>query len=108
MGVGSHFVVDFGGGLWRWALGRNWWWTLVVEWDLIFGGGLFAVIKAYGGKEFWIEYKIFIQILIWGFIYVSSIHLLMTVSALNDYPQLYIVILSLYVFNVFLLTRKIT
>ena len=75
---------------------------------LIFSGGLFAVIKAYGGKEFWIEYKIFIQILIWGFIYVSSIHLLMTVSALNDYPQLYVVILSLYIFNVFLLTRKIT
>ena len=47
-------------------------------------------------------------ILIWGFIYVSSIHLLMTISALNDYPQLYLVILSLYIFNVFLLTRKIT
>ena len=75
---------------------------------LIFGGGLFAVFKAYGGKEFWNQYKIWIQILIWGFIYVSSIHLLMTVSALNDYPQLYLVILSLYIFNVFLLTRKIT
>ena len=70
---------------------------------LIFGGGLFAVFKAYGGKEFWNQYKIWIQILIWGFIYVSSIHLLMTVSALNDYPQLYLVILSLYIFNVFLL-----
>ena len=34
--------------------------------------------------------------------------LLMTISALNDYPQLYIVILSLYIFNVFLLTKKIT
>jgi len=75
---------------------------------LIFGGGLFAVFKAYGGKEFWNQYKIWIQILIWGFIYVSSIHLLMTVSALNDYPQLYLVILSFYIFNVFLLTRKIT
>jgi hypothetical protein len=75
---------------------------------LIFGVGLFSVFKAYGGKEFWSQYKIWIQILIWGFIYVSSIHLLMTVSALNDYPQLYLVILSLYIFNVFLLTRKIT
>ncbi len=75
---------------------------------LIFGGGLFAVFKAYGGKEFWNKYKIWIQILIWGFIYVSSIHLLMTVSALNDYPQLYLVIFSLYIFNVILLTRKIT
>ncbi len=75
---------------------------------LIFGGGLFAVFKAYGGKEFWNQYKIWIQILIWGFIYVSSIHLLMTVSALNDYPQFYLVILSLYIFNVLLLTRKIT
>ena len=64
--------------------------------------------KAYGGKEFWNQYKIWIQILIWGFIYVTSIHLLMTISALNDYPQLYIVILSLYIFNVFLLTKKIT
>ena len=25
---------------------------------LIFGGGLFAVFKAYGGKEFWNQYKI--------------------------------------------------
>jgi len=77
-------------------------------WSIDFGGGLFAVFKAYGGKEFWNQYKIWIQILIWGFIYVSSIHLLMTVSALNDYPQLYLVILSFYIFNVFLLTRKIT
>jgi hypothetical protein len=75
---------------------------------LIFGVGLFSVFKAYGGKEFWSQYKIWIQILFWGFIYVSSIHLLMTVSALNDYPQLYLVILLLYMFNVFLLTRKIT
>ena len=25
---------------------------------LIFGGGLFAVFKAYGGKKFWNQYKI--------------------------------------------------
>ena len=75
---------------------------------LIFGGGLFAVFKAYGGKEFWNQYKIWIQILIWGFFYVTSIHLLMTISALNDFPLLYLVILSLYIFNVFLLTKKIT
>ncbi len=75
---------------------------------LIFGGGRFAIFKAYGGKEFWNQYKIWIQILIWGFIYVSSIHLLMTVSALNDYPQVYLVILSIYIFNVSLLTRKIS
>ena len=75
---------------------------------LIFGGGLFAVFKAYGGKEFWNQYKIWIQILIWGFFYVTSIHLLMTISALNDFPLLYLVILSLYTFNVFLLTKKIT
>ena len=25
---------------------------------LIFGGGLFAVFKAYGGKKFWKQYKI--------------------------------------------------
>jgi Uncharacterized protein conserved in archaea len=74
----------------------------------IFGGGLFAVFKAYGGKEFWNQYRIWIQILIWGFIYVTSIHLLMTISALNDFPLLYLVILSLYIFNVFLLTKKIT
>ena len=75
---------------------------------LIFGGGLFAVFKAYGEKEFWNQYKIWIQILIWGFFYVTSIHLLMTISALNDFPLLYLVILSLYIFNVFLLTKKIT
>ena len=26
---------------------------------LIFGGGLFAVFKAYGGKEFWIGGRVF-------------------------------------------------
>ena len=75
---------------------------------LIFGGGLYAVFKAYGGIKFWNEYSIWIKILIWGFIYVSSIHLIMTISALNDSPQLYFLILSLYLFNVFLLTRKIS
>ena len=75
---------------------------------LIFGGGLYAVFKAYGEIKFWNEYSIWIKILIWGFIYVSSIHLIMTISALNDSPQLYFIILSLYLFNVFLLTRKIS
>ncbi|MEC7822442.1 MAG: hypothetical protein VYA20_01675 [Candidatus Neomarinimicrobiota bacterium] len=74
---------------------------------LIFGGGLFAVFRAYGSEKFWQEYKIWIQILIWGFIYVLSIHLVMTVSALNDMPQLYLVILSLYIVNVAILIRGV-
>ena len=74
---------------------------------LIFGSGLFAEFLAYGNEKFWQEYKIWIQILIWGFIYVSSIHLFMTVSALNDMPQLYLVILALYVVNVAILIRGV-
>ena len=74
---------------------------------LIFGSGSFAVFRAYGNEKFWQEYKIWIQILIWGFIYVSSIHLFMTVSALNDMPQLYLVILALYVVNVAILIRGV-
>ena len=60
----------------------------------IFGGGLFAIFKAYGYQEFWAKYKIWILVLIWGFIYVSSIHLIMTIAALNNMPQLYIVIIT--------------
>ena len=74
---------------------------------LIFGSGLFAVFRAYCNEKFWQEYKIWIQILIWGFIYVSSIHLFMTVSALNDMPQLYLVILALYIVNVAILIRGV-
>ena len=65
------------------------------------------MFRAYGNEKFWQEYKIWIQILIWGFIYVSSIHLFMTVSALNDMPQLYLVILALYVVNVAILIRGV-
>jgi len=42
---------------------------------LIFGGGLFTIFKAYGQEEFWAQYKTWIAVLVWGFIYVSSIHL---------------------------------
>ena len=31
-----NFVVDSGGGSWRWAMGPNGWWILVVD----FSGGL--------------------------------------------------------------------
>ena len=65
------------------------------------------MFRAYGNEKFWQEYKIWIQILIWGFIYVSSIHLFMTVSALNNIPQLYLVILALYVVNVAILIRGV-
>ena len=65
------------------------------------------MFRAYGNEKFWQEYKIWIQILIWGFIYVSSIHLFMTVSALNDMPQLYLVILALYIVNVAILIRGV-
>ena len=29
--IGSDFVVDSGGGSWRWAMGPNCWWILVVD-----------------------------------------------------------------------------
>ena len=74
---------------------------------LIFGGGLFAIFKAYGYQEFWAEYKTWVLVLIWGFIYVSSIHLLMTVAALNNTPQLYLVILSGYLLTALILSRYV-
>ena len=73
----------------------------------IFGGGLFAIFKAYGYKEFWTNYRIWIFVLIWGFIYVSSIHLIMTIAALNNTPQLYLVILSGYLVTAFILSRYV-
>ena len=74
---------------------------------LIFGGGLFAIFKAYGYQEFWAEYKKWVLVLIWGFIYVSSIHLLITIAALNHTPQLYLVILSGYLVTAFILSRYV-
>ena len=48
--VGSDFVVDSGGGPWRWAMGPNCWWILVVD----FGGGLWwwALVVGFGGGRF--------------------------------------------------------
>jgi len=43
--------------------------------------------------------------LVWGFIYVTSIHLLMTIAALNDTPMLYLAILSLYIITGIFLSR---
>jgi len=74
---------------------------------LIFGGGLFSIFKAYGYKEFWTQYKTWVIVLVWGFIYVSSIHLFMTLAALNDTPQLYLVILSGYFLTAFMLSRYV-
>jgi hypothetical protein len=74
---------------------------------LIFGGGLFTIFRAYGGNQFWKEYKTWIQVLVWGFIYIFSIHLFMTLSALNDAPKIYLFILALYVLNVGILVRNI-
>ena len=61
---------------------------------LIFGGGLFTIFRAYGGNQFWKEHKIWMQVLVWGFIYIFSIHLFMTLSALNDAPKIYLFILG--------------
>jgi len=74
---------------------------------LIFGGGLFTIFRAYGGNQFWKEHKIWMQVLVWGFIYIFSIHLFMTLSALNDAPKMYLFILALYVLNVGILVRNI-
>ena len=74
---------------------------------LIFGGGLFAIFKAYGHEVLWGEYKTFVVALVWGFIYVTSIHLIMTIAALNNAPQLYFVILGGYVITGLLLSRYI-
>ena len=74
---------------------------------LIFGGGLFVIFKAYGFKQFWSEYKILVVALVWGFIYVTSIHLLMTIAALNDAPALYLVILSGYIITALFLSRYV-
>ncbi|HIC83234.1 MAG TPA: hypothetical protein EYO99_02610 [Candidatus Marinimicrobia bacterium] len=74
---------------------------------LIFGGGLFTIFRAYGGNQFWKEHKRWIQVLVWGFIYIFSIHLFMTLSALNDAPKIYLFILALYVLNVGILVRNI-
>lgn len=74
---------------------------------LIFGGGLFTIFKAYGYQEFWAEYKIWVVVLVWGFIYVLSIHLLMTIAALNNTPQLYLVILSGYILTALFLSRYV-
>ena len=74
---------------------------------LIFGGGLFTIFRAYGGNQFWKEHKIWMQVLVWGFIYIFSIHLFMTLSALNDDPKMYLLILALYVLNVGILVRNV-
>ena len=74
---------------------------------LIFGGGLFTIFRAYGGNQFWKEHKIWMQVLVWGCIYIFSIHLFMTLSALNDAPKMYFFILALYVLNVGILVRNI-
>ena len=74
---------------------------------LIFGGGLFAIFKAYGPKQLWGEYKTFVVALVWGFIYVTSIHLFMTIAALNDAPWLYLVIFSGYIITAAFLSRYV-
>tara|TARA_Y100000748_G_scaffold271979_1_gene245611 strand:- start:1625 stop:2110 length:486 start_codon:yes stop_codon:yes gene_type:complete len=74
---------------------------------LIFGGGLFTIFKAYGQEEFWAQYKTWIAVLVWGFIYVSSIHLLMTIAALNNTPQLYLVIIFMYCSTALILSRYV-
>ena len=74
---------------------------------LIFGGGLFAIFKAYGPKQLWDKYKTLVVALVWGFIYVTSIHLLMTIAALNDAPWLYLVILSGYIMTTLFLSRYV-
>tara|TARA_B100001113_G_scaffold85373_1_gene67998 strand:+ start:208 stop:492 length:285 start_codon:yes stop_codon:yes gene_type:complete len=74
---------------------------------LIFGGGLFAIFKAYGSQQLWSEYKTLVVALVWGFIYVTSIHLLMTVAALNDAPTLYLVIFSGYIITALFLSRYV-
>ena len=74
---------------------------------LIFGGGLFAIFKAYGDELLWGEYKAFIVALVWGFIYVTSIHLIMTIAALNNAPQLYFIIFAGYLITALLLSRYI-
>ena len=50
--VESDFVVDSGGGPWRWAMGPNCWWILVVD----FGGGLWrwALVVGFGGGLLWL------------------------------------------------------
>jgi hypothetical protein len=86
------------------------WLPLIYQYGfgvLIFGGGLFTIFRAYGGNQFWKEYKIWIQVLVWGFIYIFSIHLFMTLSALNDAPKMYLFILALYLLNVGILVRNI-
>ena len=74
---------------------------------LIFGGGLFTIFRAYDGNQFWKEHKIWMQVLVWGFIYIFSIHLLMTLSALNNAPKMYLLIIALYILNVGILVRNI-
>ena len=74
---------------------------------LIFGGGLFTIFRAYGGSKFWTKHKIWMQVLVWGFIYIFSIHLLMTLSALNNAPKMYLLIIALYILNVGILVRNI-
>ena len=74
---------------------------------LIFGGGLFTIFRAYGGEQGGKEHKIWMQVLVWGFIYIFSIHLFMTLSALNDAPKMYLLILALYVLNVGILVRNV-
>ncbi len=71
----------------------------------IFSGGLFAIFKSYGPKQLWSKYKALVVALVWGFIYVTSIHLLMTIAALNDTPMLYLAILSLYIITGIFLSR---
>ena len=86
------------------------WLPLIYQYGfgvLIFGGGLFTIFRDYGGNQFWKEYKIWIQVLAWGFIYIFSIHLFMTLSALNDAPKMYLFILALYLLNVGILVRNI-
>jgi len=73
---------------------------------IIFGGGLYAVFKAYG-DDFWVKYRKWIIILIWGFIYVASIHLFMTVAALENQGNYYFLILLFYLINVLTLSKKI-
>jgi hypothetical protein len=73
---------------------------------IIFGGGLYAVFKAYG-DDFWVKYRKWIIILIWGFIYVASIHLFMTVAALENQGNYYFLILLFYLINVLILSKKI-
>ena len=73
---------------------------------IIFGGGLYAVFKAYG-DDFWVKYRKWVIILIWGFIYVASIHLFMTVAALENQGNYYFLILLFYLINVSILSKKI-